>query len=70
MASSERLGVDGQTQVAEDAIWDMTDTETAVETFLERADAVYEDYQKGYTDADAALSTLEAHVESLRETVE
>ena len=48
----------------------MTDTETAVETFLNRADAVFEDYESGYTDPDAALSTLEAHIESLRETVE
>ena len=48
----------------------MEDTETAVETFLDRADAVYGDYENGYTDADAALRTLEAHVESLRESVE
>ncbi len=47
----------------------MADTETAVEAFLDRADAVFEDYENGYTDPDAALSTLETHVESLRETV-
>jgi hypothetical protein len=47
----------------------MADTETAVETFLNRADAVFDDYENGYTNPDAALSTLESHVESLRETV-
>ena len=56
--------------MAKSVIPDVTDPETAVETFLDRADAAYEDYEKGYTDADAALSTLEAHVESLREAVE
>jgi hypothetical protein len=48
----------------------MDDTETAVETFIEQADAVFEDYENGYTDPDAALATLESHVESLREAVE
>lgn len=48
----------------------MADPETAVETFLDRADAVFADYESGYTDPDAALATLESHVESLREAVE
>jgi hypothetical protein len=48
----------------------MADTETAVETFVDRADAVFDDYENGYTDPDAALSTLESHVELLREAVE
>lgn len=47
----------------------MTDTEP-IETFLDQADAVFTDYEKGYTDPDAALSVLESHVESLRESVE
>ncbi|WP_202593558.1 hypothetical protein [Halococcus sediminicola] len=45
----------------------MTDTETAVEAFLTRADAVFKDYENGYTDPDAALATLESHVDTLRE---
>ena len=48
----------------------MADTETAVETFLDRADAVFEDYENGYTDPDAALATLESHVDTLRDEVE
>lgn len=48
----------------------MTDTEVAVTEFLDRAEAVFEDYENGYADPDAALETLEAHVQSLRETVE
>ncbi|EMA45451.1 hypothetical protein [Halococcus saccharolyticus] len=45
----------------------MTDTDDAVETFLDQADSVFEDYENGYVDPDAALSTLEHHVETLRE---
>jgi hypothetical protein len=45
----------------------MAETEPAVETFLDRADAVFEDYENGYVDPDAALSTLESHVDTLRE---
>lgn len=48
----------------------MSDSEPAVETFLNRAEDVFEDYENGYTNADAALSTLEAHVDALREDVE
>jgi hypothetical protein len=48
----------------------MADTETAVETFLDRADAVFEDYENGYTDPDAALATLESHVDALRDEAE
>ena len=46
------------------------DLEDAVETFLQRADTVYGEYDQGYVDADAALSVLEDHVEELREAVE
>lgn len=38
----------------------------AVERFLRDADAVYEEYDAGYTDADAALRVLRDHVETLR----
>jgi hypothetical protein len=48
----------------------MADSETAVETFLDRADAVFEDYENGYTDPDAALATLETHVDALRDEFE
>lgn len=45
----------------------MTDLEDAVAEFLREADTVYKEYDKGYMDADAALSRLETHVETLRE---
>jgi hypothetical protein len=48
----------------------MADSESAVETFLDRAEAVFEDYENGYTDPDAALATLESHVDALREETE
>lgn len=48
----------------------MTDTEDAVKEFLQEANTVYSEYDRGYMDADAALSRLESHVESLREQVE
>jgi hypothetical protein len=47
----------------------MTDSD-AVETFLDRADDVFTDYEEGYVDPDAALATLEHHVETLREATE
>jgi hypothetical protein len=46
------------------------DLEEAVETFLQRADAVYGEYDQGYVDADAALSVLEDHLDDLREAAE
>jgi hypothetical protein len=48
----------------------MADSETAVETFLDRANSVFEDYENGYTDPDAALAMLESHVNDLRDEVE
>ena len=39
----------------------------AVTGFLNQADSVYDEYEQGYVDADAALSMLESHVESLRD---
>lgn len=44
----------------------MSDTADAVEQFLTEADAAYEEYEKGYTDADATLRRLETAVEQLR----
>ncbi|WP_199693933.1 hypothetical protein [Halococcus sp. IIIV-5B] len=48
----------------------MADTEAAVETFLDKADAVFADYENGYTDPDDALAVLEAHVDALRDDLE
>jgi phage gp29-like protein len=48
----------------------MTDTEDAleseVEEFLRQADAVYEEYDQGYADADASLRQLRRHLDDLR----
>ena len=38
-----------------------------VDTFLRRADAVLDEYDAGYVDADAALRQLRGHLEDLRE---
>ena len=48
----------------------MTDLEDAVSEFLSETDAVYDEYDKGYMDADAALSRIETPVEELRETAD
>ncbi|WP_199174903.1 hypothetical protein [Halegenticoccus soli] len=44
--------------------------EDAVGTFLRDADAVFDEYENGYVDADAALSVLESHIEDLRDEYE
>lgn len=46
----------------------MSETDEAVETFLQQADKVYSEYENGYMDADAALSLLETRIDELRET--
>ena len=48
----------------------MTDTDDAVERFLGRADAAYDEYDQGCADADATLRRLKRHIDDLRETVE
>jgi hypothetical protein len=48
----------------------MSDTEDAVEAFLDEADTVFGEYDKGYMNADVALDRLENHIETLREQVE
>jgi hypothetical protein len=49
----------------------MTDSlERAVESFLDETDAVLREYDRGYVDADAALSRVVAGVEELREELE
>jgi len=42
----------------------------AVREFLRRADAVYDEYDQGYIDADAALSALSSHLDELREAAQ
>ncbi|MBB6645453.1 hypothetical protein [Halobellus ruber] len=37
---------------------------------LDDIDAAYDDYERGYTDADATLSVVMNHVERLREATE
>ncbi|WP_458205343.1 hypothetical protein [Haladaptatus sp. NG-SE-30] len=50
---------------------DTTDAETVdLQQFFRDVDKVYSEYDKGYMDADAALSVLEDHLESLRAQVE
>jgi hypothetical protein len=48
----------------------MTDADAAVETFLADAETVFEEYDQGYVDADAALRRLRRHVEDLAESGE
>lgn len=48
----------------------MSDTEDAVAEFLSEADTVYNEYDKGYMNADVALDRLETQIDALREQVE
>ncbi|WP_327052363.1 hypothetical protein [Halomicrococcus gelatinilyticus] len=48
----------------------MTDADDAIRQFLRDADTVYDEYDQGYVDADAALDVLETHIEQLRAAVE
>lgn len=48
----------------------MTDTDEAIERFLRKADSTYEEYEQGYTDADATLRRLNGHIESFRDAVD
>ncbi|GAA0199334.1 hypothetical protein ACFFQF_15975 [Haladaptatus pallidirubidus] len=49
----------------------MTDADDAnLEQFLRDVDKVYAEYENGYMDADAALSVLDDHLESLRAQIE
>ncbi|SEH64923.1 MULTISPECIES: hypothetical protein [Halopenitus] len=44
------------------------DLPEAVEQFLEATDTALSEYDQGYVDADATLSVVRDHVETLRET--
>jgi len=46
------------------------DIETAVEVFLNEADSAYNEYEQGYSDADATLRRLEAAIVELRTAAE
>ena len=46
------------------------DLSDAVESFLAETDRVFEEYDQGYMDADAALSRIEAALPELREAHE
>ena len=48
----------------------MSELDDAIEEFLRKADAAYEEYEQGYADADATLRRLERHLERLRDAVE
>lgn len=48
----------------------MTELERSVREFLSDADACYSEYENGYSDADATLRRLDAHIEDLRDAVE
>ncbi len=39
----------------------------AVDRFLRKADDAYEEYERGYADADATLRRLRRHITALRE---
>ncbi|PSQ21577.1 hypothetical protein BRD01_11645 [Halobacteriales archaeon QS_8_65_32] len=45
------------------------DLERAVEDFLRDARGVYEEYEAGYLDPDAALWTLEGHIDGLEDAI-
>ena len=46
---------------------DVSELDDAIEEFIRKADAAYEEYEQGYADADATLRRLERHLEDLRE---
>ncbi|SDZ83192.1 hypothetical protein SAMN04488065_0639 [Haloplanus vescus] len=46
------------------------DLEAAVTEFLDATERVYDEYDDGYIDADAALSQLGDHVSTLRDAHE
>ena len=48
----------------------MSELGDAIEEFLRKADAAYEEYDQGYVDADATLRRLEGPIEDLREAAE
>lgn len=43
----------------------MTDADERIEEFRREAETVFEEYDQGYMDADAALRRLRGHIEDL-----
>lgn len=62
-------GTGGIGAIDSDAVDDRGSTPlaAAVGEFLRDFDAAYEDYDRGYADADATLSVVQTHVQRLRE---
>ncbi|WP_181686138.1 hypothetical protein [Halorhabdus salina] len=48
----------------------MSDIDTAVDAFLDQSESALDQYEQGYTDADATIRVLESHIEDLRDHVE
>lgn len=48
----------------------MSDHEEELDAFLQEAETVYEEYDQGYLDADAALRRLRPLVEDLTDAAE
>ncbi|MCU4717089.1 hypothetical protein [Halapricum hydrolyticum] len=48
----------------------MTDSDAAIEQFLDAVDAAFEEYDQGYADADATLRVVRTHVDDLRDAVD
>lgn len=48
----------------------MTELDDAVKRFLRDAEKAYSEYEKGYTDADATLRVLRAHLDYLEAALE
>lgn len=49
---------------------DNQDRDVALAALLDEADAVYNEYDQGYMDADAALSRLRPRIDALRDATE
>lgn len=48
----------------------MSDTQAALDRFLEQSDRALEEYEQGYADADTTVRLLESHISDLREAIE
>ena len=48
----------------------MSDSQTALERFLEQSETALEEYEQGYADADTTVRLLESYIADLREAVE
>lgn len=68
--SDERDGDDGAGTGANGDDASGVGMHEAVATFLAGADDVYDDYDQGYMDADAALSVLSSRIDDLRDAAD